>query len=167
MNPVRYSFAEREIQPRLSLHLLPEELWEWPEFRSVCSEIATTHDPEGNSCLARGRRDFIVVWRLGALAVIVPTFARYLPGRIPITDKTGYPEWVARLRYADPGQLWVAHVGAIVRAADRAGDLSSPRERNQISPGQLELILEAIGWTRERGPADVSRGCPTALLPTA
>jgi hypothetical protein len=167
MNPFRYSFAESEIQPRLSLHLLPEELWESPEFCSVCTEIATTHDPEGNPCLARGKRDFIVVRRLGAFAAMVPTFARYMPGRIPITNKTGHPEWVARLRYAAPGQLWVAPVGAIVRAADRAGDLSSPPERNLISPGELNQILKAIGWALFPGPADVSHGCPIALLPTA
>lgn len=167
MYPVRYSFAESEIQPRLSLHLQPEELCASSEFRGVCSEVAMTAHPGGNPCLAHGRRDFIVVGRLDAFAAMVPTFARYMPDRIPITSKTGHPEWVARLRYADPGQLWVAPVGAIVRAADRADDLSSPRERNQISPGQLDQILDAIGWALLPGPAAAGRGRPVALLPTA
>ncbi len=167
MNPFRYSVAESEIQPRLSLHLLPEELLESPGFHSVCTEKATTHDPEGNPCLARGKRDFIIVMRLGTFAAMVPTFACYMPGRIPITEQTGHREWAARQRCADPGQLWVADVGAIVRAAARAGDLSSPRERNLISRRQLYEICEAIHWALLAGPADVSRNCPIALLPTA
>jgi hypothetical protein len=140
----RSSIATTEVQEGIALFVDPEVIKGSFGFSGLLDPDPTLEDGRLGAILAAGDRYFAVVWRDGDAVLIAPLYSQCRAGRLPVGAKVGHPSWVDHPTFYDPRQVWVATVDALVEAAAKGGDLSSPRRRNRVDSEGLESMRLAI-----------------------
>ena len=140
----RSSISTAEVQGGIALFVDPEVIKGSYGFNGLLDPDPTLEDGRLAAILAAGDRYFAVVWRDGDVVSIAPLYSQYRAGRLPVNAKVGHPSWVDHPTYYDPRQVWIATADAVVEAAAKGGDLSSPRRRNCVGSEGLESMRVAI-----------------------
>lgn len=160
----RSSISTTEVQAGIVLFVDPEVIKGSYGFRGLLDPDPTLEDSRLGAILAAGDRYFAVVGRDGDVVSIAPLYSQYRAGRLPVDAKVGHPSWVDHPTYYDPRQVWVATADAVVEAAAKGGDLSSPRCRNGVdSEGResmrvaIRTLSEAHAAVRKEGSREAQR----------
>ncbi len=158
----RSSISSAEVQAGIALFVDPEVIKGSFGFSGLLDPDPTLEDSRLGAILAAGNRYFVVVWRDGDVVSIAPLYSQDRAGRLPVDAKVGHPSWVDHPTYYDPRQVWIAIADAVVEAAAKGGDLSSPHRRNRVDSEGLESMQVAIRALSEAHAAARKEGSDEA-----
>ena len=144
MHPYRFSYADGDIVEGLAPFLRAEDLRESSDFLGRFGLAHSSADSCANHLFAAGDRYFVVVGRDAGLVALTPVFSIGKAYRRAVTGKVGHSGWVDHPTNFDPSQVWVTSAHAVVRAAELAGDLSTPARRNLVLPEGIREMRSAI-----------------------